>query len=335
MKHKIGIIGFGTVGKGICEILLQKSDYLKDKYNIEYSVVAVVDRRLGTVYNPDGLDIPQLLEHANNKTSFTQNLMNEDTTSLIKKSEATVWFELTDTNLKNGLPALNYIRKALNSGKHVLTTNKGPAFLHYKELQEIATKNNVKFLIEGTVMAGTPVINLLEGPLAGCEISKVSGIFNGTTNYILSEMETGKDYREVLKTAQSLGYAEADPTADVEGFDAMAKVNILSNIIFGKNLVNGDIDRNGITSITKEEILKAKSENKRWKLIGRLEQKNGELSASVKPEKIDLTDPLANVNGNLNAITFTTDLLGDISIIGPGAGKTETGFAILNELIRI
>lgn len=335
MKHKIGIIGFGTVGKGICELLLQKSDYLKENHKIEYSVVAITDRRLGTVYNPEGLDVQELIELAENKTSFSQHVVKEDTISLIEKSEANVWLELTDTNLNDGQPALGYIKKALGLGKHVITTNKGPAFLHYKELTEIARINNVKFQIEGTVMAGTPVINLLKGPLAGCKISKVSGILNGTTNYILSEMETGKDYQEVLQSAQSLGYAEADPTGDVEGFDAMAKVNILSNIIFGKNLVNGDIFRKGISMITKEEIFKAKSENKRWKLIGRLAQENGKFKASVKPEKIDLSDPLANVNGNLNAITFTTDLLGDVSIIGPGAGKKETGFAILNELIRI
>lgn len=335
MKHKIGIIGFGTVGRGICEILLQKTKYLKETYNIEYIIVAVADRRLGTVYNPNGLDVPKLIEHAENKTPFTNNVINENTITLIKRSNTSVWLELTDTNLTNGLPALDYIRSALNSGKHVITCNKGPAFLQYKELQDIAKKNKVKFQIEGTVMAGTPVINLLEGPLAGCKISKVSGIFNGTTNYILSEMEKGKDYSEVLQSAQSLGYAEADPTGDVEGYDAMAKVNILSNIIFNQNLVNGDIYRKGISSITKEEVQKAKSENKRWKLIGRIEQVNGGFKASVKPEKIELSDPLANVNGNLNAITFTTDLLGDVSIIGPGAGKQETGFAILNELIRL
>lgn len=335
MKHTIGIIGFGTVGRGISEILLQRTKYLKEIHNIEYSIVAVADRRCGTVYNPDGLDIPQLIKQAEAGETFNKDKSQLDTIDLISESNVSVWMELTNTNLVDAFPAINYIKQALSSGKHVITCNKGPASLFYKELQELAFQKNVKFQIEGTVMAGTPVINLLAGPLAGCKISKVTGIFNGTTNYILSEMETGKDYHEVLKSAQSLGYAEADPTGDVEGFDAMAKVNILSNIIFGKNLVNGDIDRKGITSITKEEIQKARSENKRWKLIGKLELKNGKYEASVKPEKIDLSNPLANVNGNLNAITFTTDLLGDVSVIGPGAGKQETGFALLNELIQI
>lgn len=335
MKHTIGIIGFGTVGRGISEILLQRTKYLKETHNLEYSIVAIADRRLGTAYNPDGLDIPQMIKQAEAGERFNKDKSQLDTIELISESNVTVWMELTNTNLVDALPAINYIKQALSSGKHVITCNKGPASLFYNDLQKLAIEKNVKFQIEGTVMAGTPVINLLAGPLAGCKISKVTGIFNGTTNYILSEMETGKDYQEVLESAQSLGYAEADPTGDVEGFDAMAKVNILSNIIFGKNLVNGDIDRKGITSITKEEILKAKSENKRWKLIGKLELINGKYKASVKPEKIDLSNPLANVNGNLNAITFTTDLLGDVSIIGPGAGKKETGFALLNELIQI
>ncbi len=190
-------------------------------------------------------------------------------------------------------------------------------------------------MIEGTVVAGTPVINLTEGPLAGCEISKIRGIMNGTTNYMLTEMEKGMPYAAVLKIAQEKGYAEADPTGDVEGYDARGKVTILANIVMGAGIKIDDVPCKGITGITPKDIETAKKQGKRWKLIGSIERKKDKIVASVNPEMIDLTHPLAGVMGATNALTFTTDLLGDVTIVGPGAGKIETGFAILTDLLAI
>jgi len=265
---------------------------------------------------------------------FTSELSNIKPDELISKSDVDTWCELTPTNLSNGLPALDYIKLALNAGKHVITTNKGPVSLYYNELKKLANENKVTFQVEGTVMAGTPVINLLKGPLAGCKISKITGILNGTTNYILSEMACGKDYHEVLLTAQKLGYAESDPIGDVEGYDAMAKVKILARLALDVDLKEKDIFREGIQGITKDNIREACLQNKCIKLVSTLDASNGSLKASVKPESLPASNPLAGVNGNLNALTFTTDLLGDVTIIGPGAGKEETGFAVVNGLIN-
>ncbi len=336
MKQKIALLGFGTVGQGLCEILLDKKEYLKEKYNYEFSVVAVADFAYGNVYNPEGLDIEQMLEEAKAKKKFTKDISNLDNIELIKKCNANVICELTYTDLETGGPAIEHCKAALSSGKSVVTSNKGPAALKYPEMKKLADANGVKFMIEGTVCAGTPVINLTNGPLAGCKISKIRGILNGTTNYMLSEMEKGMAYDEVLKVAQELGYAEADPTGDVEGYDARGKVTILANIVMGAKLNISDVSCQGITKITPADIEKAKEENSRWKLIGSVELKDdGTVTGSVAPEMIPMTHPLAGIMGATNALTFTTDLLGDVTIVGPGAGRIETGFSILTDLISI
>jgi homoserine dehydrogenase len=336
MVHKIGLIGFGTVGRGIAEILRDKKKYLKEKYNFEYQIVAVADFAFGNVYNADGLNMDLLLKQAENKEKFTGDLVSLSTLELIANSNVTTWCELTYTDLQTGGPAVEHVRTALKAGKNIVTSNKGPAALYYDEMTALAKANNVRFLIEGTVMAGTPTLNLADGPLAGNTITKAYGILNGTTNYMLSEMEKGMAYEEVLKIAQKLGYAEADPTGDVEGYDARAKVCILANVVMGAGIKITDVKVDGITKITPADIEKAKRENKRWKLIGSVELlEDGSVDAYVKPMMVDLSHPLAGIMGATNALTFSTDLVNDITIVGPGAGKIETGFSILTDILRI
>lgn len=335
MTNKIALLGFGTVGQGLCEILRDKSTYLKEKYGFEYKIVAVADFAFGNVYNPEGLDVDLMLKEAEAKQKFSKDIVDLNNVQLIKECNADLMCELTYTDLVNGGPAIDHCKAALESGKHVVTSNKGPAALLYPELKKLADANNVKFMIEGTVVAGTPIINLIDGPLAGCEISKIRGILNGTTNYMLSEMENGMAYDDVLKVAQDLGYAEADPTGDVEGYDARGKVCILANIVMDAGLKIADVSCEGITKITLDDIAKAKAENARWKLIGCVEKIDGKVYGSVAPEMVSLSHPLAGVMGATNALTFTTDLLGDITIVGPGAGKIETGFSILTDILAI
>lgn len=335
MKQRIALIGFGTVGQGLCEILLDKKIDLKKEYDYEYEVVAVSDMKYGTVYNPEGLNIKKMLNDVKEKGKFTKDLKDWDAPTMIKKCNAKVVCELAFTDLKTGEPALSHCKAAFDKKKHVVTSNKGPAALAYRKMEKLAEKNGVKFLIEGTVVSGTPILNLTRGPLAGCKITAIRGILNGTTNYILTKMEEGMSYDAALAKAQELGYAEADPTGDVEGYDARAKVAILTNVVMGENFSINDVDCDGITKITQENIAQAKTENARWKLIGSVEKKNDVVTASVKPEMVSLSHPLAGIMGATNALTFTTDLLGDVTIVGPGAGRIETGYSILTDLISI
>jgi len=178
-------------------------------------------------------------------------------------------------------------------------------------------------------------LNLALEALAGCSISKVQGIVNGTTNFILTKMEEGKNYEGALKEAQELGYAETDPTADVEGWDAAVKAVIMANVVMGGNVTIEDVQRKGITEITAEDVKRAKGKNKRIKLIAEVLKEEDGIKVSVLPKELPLTDPLANVMNAINALTFTTDHLGDITIIGPGAGRLETGQALLTDILAI
>lgn len=335
MKHKIVLLGFGTVGQGLVEILLSKRRALLDRYGFDFDVVGISDIAWGTVYQPDGLPLDSLLKQVRSGRKFSQNLKDWKALDLVAHSDATVICELTYTDLETGEPAISHCKKAFENGKHVVTSNKGPAALAYREMKDLATRNGVHFMIEGTVMSGTPVLNLADGPLAGCDVAKARGILNGTTNYILTQMELGMGYDEALKKAQELGYAEADPTGDVEGHDARGKVTILANVVMDSPLGVSDVSCRGITGISADDIADAAEKDSRWKLIGSVEKKNGRVTASVAPEMVPLSHPLAGIMGSTNAITFSTDLMGDVTVVGAGAGGTETGYSILTDLLKI
>ncbi len=335
--HKLAIIGFGVVGQGLAEILLRRRQQLKAQYDFEFSIVAVSDVNKGAAYDPKGLDLELLLALAkeNKIWQYPGAVTGWNALDTITKSNADIVVEATYTNIKTGEPAYTHFKAVLESGKHLVTTNKGPTALFFKELTALAKRRNVQFRYEGSVMSGTPVLNLVELCLAGCGVKEIRGILNGTTNFILSNMETGKSYAEALKEAQDLGYAEAVPDADVEGFDAMAKVIILAKAVMGADVAVADVDRTGITKISVEDVAAAKAEGKRWKLIGRVAREGAGVRASVRPERLPLADPLAGVMGATNAATFGTELMGDVTIVGAGAGKIETGYSVLVDLLAI
>jgi len=342
MERKIGLIGCGTVGLGLLEILDRKRDFLKEVFGFEPRIVAISDKLKGSILVPDGIKIRRLfalLEGGGRIEQYygegnTAELLNP--LDMIEQCDADIVAELTYTDIKTGEPATGYIKKALRSGMHVVTSNKGPAALHYHELSQLAKKNDLFFRIEGTVMSGTPVFSLCESGLAGNEIREIKGILNGTTNFILSKMELeGMEYAEALALAQKLGYAEADPTADVEGYDAVAKIVILSNVLLDGELKPDDVKREGITALNRGMVMAAKEQGFRYKLIAQTRKSGGKIEARVSPQKLPLADPLSGVMGALNALTFDTDLLGKVTIQGAGAGKIETGFSILSDILAI
>lgn len=339
MQFKIAFIGFGTVGQGLTEILLEKKDMLGEKYDFHFKIVAISDIMKGAVYDEDGLDMEKILElvkKGKKLDEYPTGVKGMDSMATIQETNADTIIEVTYTDVKTGEPALTHIKAALNAGKNVISTNKGPVVKQVMELLDLAASNNVHYGFEGVVLAGTPVLNLAKFTLAGNKITGFKGILNGTTNYILTRMEEGMLYDDALKKAQELGYAEADPTGDVEGLDALGKVVILSNVVLGKNLSVNDVQRKGITGITGEDVKKAKAEGKRWKLIGSAEiQSDGSVKAKVSPEKLPLSDPLAGVCEAINALTYYTDELGPVTIVGPGAGRRETGFSLLIDLLEI
>ncbi|MDG6220332.1 MAG: homoserine dehydrogenase, partial [Candidatus Thermoplasmatota archaeon] len=247
--QKLALIGCGVVGQGLLKILIDKGQMLKDRYGYEAQVVAVSDKFKGAVMCKDGIPLDKLLAHLEQNKPLGELAVEGATYGLdpvetIRQSNSDVVVEISFTDVKTGEPAATYMREAFKSRKHVATTNKGPAALFYKELSQLAQENDVLYKIEGTVMSGTPVFSLIDYALAGNTVTGVKGILNGTTNFILTKMEMeSMPYPEALALAQKLGYAEADPTADVEGFDALAKVLILSNVVLGASIKESDVDR--------------------------------------------------------------------------------------------
>jgi homoserine dehydrogenase len=338
MTYKLAIIGFGTVGQGFAELLQEKGEYLKNTYGLEFEVVAISDPIKGAVYEKDGLDLKEILSLMKREgriDGYGKGIKGWDSIKTIRETNAQIITEVTPTDLESGEPGITHIRTALRESKHVITTNKGPIALFYRELIKLAQEKGEFLKFEGTVLSGTPAINLGLFTLAGAYVKEIRGIVNGTTNFILTRMDEGKDYNGALKEAQRLGYAETKPDADVEGWDALAKVLILSNVFMNGDLKVSDVERRGITGITSSDIREAKEENRRYKLIARVWREDGEVRARVSPEKVKESDILFHISGVDNAIQFQTDTLGCVTIVGPGAGKRETGFALLSDLISI
>jgi homoserine dehydrogenase len=335
---RLALIGFGNVGQGFAQILRDQGAAMAQQFGLRLQIVAISDLIKGSLYDPDGLD-PQTLLEAVRKTGRLDVVQaashGRDALATITHSNADVVVELSNTDLKTGEPAYTHLRTAIASGKHVVTTNKGPVALHYPELKALAEEHGVQIGVEGTVMSGTPTLRLGSELLAAAGINRIQGIINGTTNYILTQMEGGASYSAALAGAQAQGYAEADPTGDVEGHDAAGKVVILANLLMGASLTMADVDRTGITALTPQDIALARQAGERWKLIGKVERVDGKVISSVRPTRLPLSHPLASVSGATNAVTFSTTLLGDVTLIGPGAGRLETGYALINDLLAI
>ncbi|KON28980.1 homoserine dehydrogenase, partial [miscellaneous Crenarchaeota group-15 archaeon DG-45] len=296
------------------------------------------DLKLGAVLDDGGLDLGKLLSLADNEGSLSNypgGIRGLSALDTIGQTNCDVVVEATWTNLEDGEPGLTHIRAALERGRHVATSNKGPIALRYRELARLAERMGATLRFEATVLSGTPALNLGSEALAGAAFASIRGILNGTTNYILTNMEAGVPYEDALRRAQEMGYAEADPTADVEAWDPAAKITILANVLMGGALELADVDREGVAGISLSDVQAARRAGRRIKLIAETRRLDGEVSASVRPRRIEASDPLANVGGVLNAITFSSDVQEDVTIIGPGAGGGSAGFGLLSDLLAI
>jgi len=330
---RIILIGIGVVGQSLAQVLIQREAELVKNYGFHPRIVAIADMG-GAVVNPKGLNLEKILSLKAEKgtVAFSSENGHPDMSALdvIESVEAEVMVEATPTNIKDGEPALAHIKTAFKSGKHVVTSNKGPLALALPALTELADYNKVYLRFSGTVGAGTPVLDLAKKCLLGDRILSIRGILNGTTNYILTEMdEKHITFQKALENAQKLGYAEADPSMDIDGLDAACKLVIMANWIMDKKATLRNVKIQGIRNITPQALKEAAKKGCTVKLIGSI---NGELKAM--PTEISKNDPLC-VGGVLNAVTFVSEFAGEETIIGRGAGGMETASAILRDLLEI
>lgn len=313
---KIGLLGFGNVGGGTYKILTDNKELIEKRIGVSPEVVKILQRN-------------------KNKKRFVdadEKLLTEDPDEILNNDEIDIVVEM----LGGIEPATSFMLQAMENGKHVISANKAAIAANYDKLVNTAKKNNVEFLFEASVAGGIPVLTAITNALAANNYVEVMGILNGTTNYILTKMtEEGLPYDEVLKDAQAKGFAEADPTADVEGIDAANKLSILMALCFDKYVAPTDIPTTGITKISANDIKAAEEAGKKIKLIGKASIENGEVTYSVQPVELDKTHPLAGVSNEFNAVYITGDMVGELMFYGRGAGPLPTGSAVCGDILSI
>ncbi len=342
MHYNLAFIGFGNVARALARLLERKSDLLKSKYDITFSVTGIATGSHGFTVNPNGLDIHKALELVESKQpiSSLSTVQVEDSLAVIKHSNASVMFENSPVNTQTGQPALDHIRAALNLGMHAITANKGPVVHGYRELTALAESKGKKFRFESAVLGGAPVFSVFREAFPLAELSSIKGIFNATTNIILSRMENGESYDDAVRYCQSIGVAETDPTNDVDGWDAAIKVAALVTVLMDTPMTPQQVNPTGIRSITSEMIAKAKVEGKRYKLVCSAEKVGDTVNASVAPQLVDSSSPLYGMMNSSTGLTFRTDVILDYSITlsekpGMQGGPVETAYGLFADFASI
>ena len=311
-KLRIGICGWGNVATGLFKTLQTNADQIKKRCNLEIEIIAIGARRDNPKCDPGNVIIERDIF----------KIMDHDIDVLVE--------------LIGGVDvARDLILKALNNKKNVVTANKAVIFNHGDELFSVANKNGVKLLYESSVCAGTPIIKLLNQELAASKISKISGMLNGTSNYILSNMEEGMEFEPTLKLAQEKGYAEPDPSFDIEGTDAAHKIGILSSLAFGSSLPPKDFYIEGINGIHKSDFEYAHEMGFTIKHLAVAKLTNNSIDLRAHPALVKLDSYLANLKGVRNGIEVETDLLGTLHIAGSGAGQEATASGVISDLIYL
>ena len=309
---KIAVLGYGTVGSGVVEVINTNSEVINKRVGDTLEIKYVLDLR-----DFPGTPVEKLITH-----NF-EDIVNDDEVKIV-------------VEVMGGIePAYTFVKRSLLAGKSVATSNKALVAKHGAELLAIAKENNINFLYEASVGGGIPIIRPLASSLTGDVIEEITGILNGTTNYMMSKMfNENADYDAVLKEAQALGFAERDPSADVEGHDACRKIAILSSIISGKQVDFEDIYTEGITKITLEDIQYAKALDMKIKLLASCKRSGESLSAIVAPHFVPKSHPLYNIEGVFNSIFVKGNMLGDSMFYGSGAGKLPTASAVVGDIVE-
>lgn len=313
---KLGILGMGTVASGLINIIETNNSKIVETLgrNIEISKVLVNDL------------------NKKRNVNLPIEAYTTDAYEVIDDENAQIIVELI-----GGInPAYEYIKKALANKKHVVTANKALIATHGKELEELAFNNGVKLMYEASVAGGIPVLNTLNDNLVANEIEKIAGIINGTTNYILTQMaDNGLEYKQAVKQAQDLGFAEADPSSDVDGDDALYKIAILAKTAFGQRIYINDIPKEGIAKISKEDMSYAKEFGYSIKLLASASREGDEIELNVHPAFVPVSHPLSTVKNEFNAVFLKGNAVGEIMLYGKGAGSLPTGSAVLGDIMSI
>ncbi len=339
MRIAILLVGFGHVGRRFVRLLQELKPFL-DANGVEPVVVGIATRRHGALFEDTGLDAVRVAQRvaggdvvAPASTSPTAHTLIAQLGSL--SAEVRVLIETTTLEVQSGEPAISHIRAALAAGAHVISANKGPVAHAYRALADQARAVDRLFLFEGAVMDGIPIFNLVRETMPGVSIRGFRGVINSTTNHILTAMEQGEAFDAALARMQAAGVAEADPSLDVDGWDAAAKVAALANVWMDAGLTPQDVQREGISASDAGRVLSAVAHGQRVKLVGQATRTESGVTATVRLETLPADDPLGSLVGQANALEIDTDILGRVVITQRDGGLEKTAYALFADLMTV
>jgi homoserine dehydrogenase len=325
------------VGRALARLLLRKQEQLKKAYDLSFQVNGIATGRHGLAIDSAGIDLSQALTLVESGQSLAGLNRRPDVDSIlafIQAVPADVLFENSPVNHQTGQPAIDHLKIALGRGMHAITANKGPVVHAYSELNELAARSGRRFMFESTVMDGAPIFSLFRGSLPSAELRGFNGILNSCTNLILGRMDSGETFDQAVSYAQSIGIAETDPSADIDGWDAAIKVAALATVLMGVPLKPQQVDRTGIRAITPAMLAEARQAGLRWKLVCSCHRAGNRLEARVAPEQISPDSPLYAINGTSSYVQFELDVLPGLGIIESVPGPETTAYGLLADLIN-
>ena len=339
MRADLALIGFGHVGRRFARLLAERRDWLSLDYDLDCRIVAIATRRHGSIASGAGVDAVELADALGRDAEGALGDAGDSFAAIRALADSTadlkIIVETTLLDIAAGQPAIDHVRAGLQAGCHVITANKGPAAFAYEELSALAADRGVSFLFEGAVMDGVPIFNLVRETLPAVEIRGFRGVINSTTNHILTAIEDGESFDSALARMQAEGIAEADPSLDVDGWDAAAKTSALANVLLRARTTPQAVEREGIGHGTARLAMAAKARGARVRLVASARRTPAGLVASVRPVELPDSDMLAALRGMSNALILETDLLGDIAISQLSGSLTMTAYALLTDLVTI
>jgi len=335
MILRLALVGFGNVGQQFTQLLSAKQEWLLKKKGLDVEILAIATKTRGSLLSKRALDIGRTLDaiKSGSLAAYGGDTTELSPIDLIEKCDADMMVELSALNIDSGQPAIDHIRAAMGVGMDVVTANKGPIAWAYEDLRDMARARGVHLRFEGTVMDGTPVFNLVERTLPGCEILGLTGILNSTSNFVLSKMSLGMSMEEAVKQAQAKGIAEADPSLDIDGWDASAKIAALANVMMGAETNPKMVERKGIRDIGTEEIGNASSEGMKVKLVARASREGSTVKLRVGPEKVGPGSLMWPIDGTSSILTISTDLMGDLTVVESNPTVNQTAYAVFSDML--
>lgn len=344
MRADLALVGFGHVGQRFATLLAERRDRLVADCGLQARIVGISTGRHGATWRDEGVDVTRAIDaiqHGESLSDLDRSAPPASAFDVISRlgrsrADLRILVETTVLDIRAGQPAIEHVRAAIAAGCHVATANKGPAAFAYAQLRDEARERGVSFLFEGAVMDGIPVFNLVRETLPAVEVLGFRGVVNSTTNHILSALEDGDEFAPALARMQQLGIAEADPSLDVDGWDAAAKTAALANVLMDARTTPHAVHRTGLDAGAAQAARRAIEQGRRLRLVASAARTaDGLVETTVAPIELPAADLLAGLRGQANALVLRTDLLGEIAICQLDGSLTQTAYALVSDVVTI